>query len=44
MSCKDMDVIYKVMGVLVIALGMGGLYFNVEYSGWVLLVGLLMVM
>ena len=27
--------------ILLIAAGMAGLYFNVEYSGWVLAVGLL---
>ena len=27
--------------VIVIAMGMVGLYFNIEYSGWVLFIGLL---
>jgi hypothetical protein len=28
-------------GAIVVALGMLGLYLNIEYSGWVLLIGLL---
>lgn len=31
-------------GVLVIAIGMIGLYFKVEYSGWVVFLGALMVL
>ena len=34
----------KFTGIFVIAMGMAGLYFNVQYSGWVLFVGLLAVL
>lgn len=31
-------------GVLMVAIGMVGLYFKVEYSGWVVFVGCLMAL
>ena len=34
----------KLLGVIVITIGMVGLYFKVEYSGWVVFLGALMVL
>lgn len=34
----------RTAGVLVIVIGMVGLHFKVEYSGWVLFVGLLAIL
>lgn len=37
-------IVLKVSSIFVIAIGMTGLYFHVEYAGWVLFVGCLLVL
>ena len=37
-------VAHAIGAVLVVAMGLLGLHFNVDYSGWVLLIGCLWVM
>lgn len=40
----DMSRARYAAGVAIVAMGMAGLYFKVEYSGWIVAVGLLMVL
>lgn len=34
----------QILGVIMVVLGLIGLYTNISYSGWVLLVGIIMVL
>lgn len=43
MSTKTDSHIQTALGVIVIALAMAGLHADVDYSGWVLVIGILMV-
>ena len=41
---REERMITRALGVAVIGMGMAGLHYNIEYSGWVLFIGILMVL
>ncbi len=43
-KAAEVKMVYRVLGVIVIGMGLLGLNAHVEYSGWVLFIGILMVM
>lgn len=38
------DAVNKVIGAILAVAGLCGLHFNIEYSGWVLAIGLILVL